>query len=82
MSCETCNKDDLDCECLVKCNLCGLGMPKLRLEVSILCAKCAGVQPYIGATNVTHKTGNDIVIIRGNDKEALRRVARANRRAR
>ena len=80
--CVTCNKDILDCECIVQCSYCHLDMPKARLEITTLCSKCADVQPYIGATNVTHKTGNDIVIIKSNDKEAMRRVGRANRRAR
>jgi len=81
-TCKDCNKIDIDCICVVSCQMCGLDMPKLRLETHKVCIKCADEQPYSGFMVYGHKTAGNIQLIKSKDKEALRRADRANRRAR
>jgi hypothetical protein len=67
----------------IYCVVCGKEIPTERLECGFKkCIDCQNEQPYIGFTNVTHKTGNDTVFVKANDTEALRKAIRANRRAR
>lgn len=65
-----------------KCAICSAEMPIERLECYQTCIRCTDQSPYVGFTNVTHKTGNDTVLVRASDRETLRKADRANRRAR
>lgn len=66
----------------VKCGLCGNDMPIERLEFYKTCVKCTDQSTYQGFQVFDHKTTGHAVLIKSNNKEALRQAERANRRAR
>ena len=71
-----------------KCDNCGKGIPKVRLDAipeTKWCVKCAekyGPQKLKGFLVFDHKTAPVLVTIDPRDKEAIRRASRADRRER
>lgn len=58
-------------------------MPAERLECGYtMCIKCQNEKPYVGFLNVTHKTGNDTILIKSDDTESIRKAVRFRRRGR
>jgi hypothetical protein len=71
----------------MQCRDCGDCVDAERLEVfpdAEYCVRCSGRHTgrVVGFLVFGHKTGGELVMINGNDKEKLRLAGRANRRSR
>jgi hypothetical protein len=68
-----------------RCDGCGHFIPAERLEAlpdTRTCVRCSTARPRVGMAVFDCKTSPEIVVIPGDDTEALRLADRANRRAR
>ena len=69
----------------MKCIHCGCIIPPERLEVlphTTTCVNCSTEQKNVAFMVYPHKTGGDVVVIDGSNKEGVRQAKRAYRRAR
>lgn len=67
------------------CDSCGCAIPPARLEVlpnTTTCVKCSRAVTFVGFMDWAHKTAPELVVVRGDDRENLRRAQRINVRAR
>lgn len=70
------------------CNYCKSMIPEGRLEFLIeynrpmVCIECSTEQKAVGFMDWGHKTAPSLVMVPANAKETIRKLDRANRRAR
>ncbi len=67
------------------CSKCDCVIPEERLEIlphTTTCVKCSKEKRKLVFHVYDHKTAPSLVVIDGNDREAIRLAKRANRRAR
>lgn len=67
------------------CDKCGTVIPNNRLlaipNVKV-CVRCSDVKEYVGFMDWEHKTAPEIVLVKGDDLENLRRARAINERKR
>lgn len=72
----------------MKCRYCHNGIDSDRLEFlteynrPLVCVECSTEQPAVGFMDWGHKTAPSLVMVPANAKETIRKLDRANRRAR
>lgn len=72
----------------MKCTYCGSLLPDGRLEFlleynrTITCLSCSSESRAVGFMDWGHKTAPSLVLVPANAKETIRKLDRANRRAR
>lgn len=69
----------------MNCTKCNTEIPEERLEAipgTKTCVGCSDVEKYVGFMDFYHKTAPELVMIRSNDKEAVRRAERVHKRSR
>ena len=67
------------------CDTCGCEIPQMRVEAIpnvTTCVGCSRESKYVGFNDWYHKTAPEIVMVRSNDTENLRRAMRMNNRSR
>ena len=67
------------------CNKCNKTIPLIRLLAlpnATTCVACSTEKEYVGFMDWEHKTAPEIVFVRGDDRENLRRAKAINERKR